>query len=182
MPALPLTPEQKEDAARLKNLFRAWQTQKRAQGESATQDSFGDLVGFGQSAVNQYLNGKIPLNPHAAAKFSKALSCQISDFSLSIAAVASEIGSSAAPIETDEAAAPPMDITDLSKLEVQLVLMFRELPNSAKDDVISLTNRLHNIAKPKRSAANPYPNAPLPAAGPTPQPKAKSKRIEGAEH
>jgi hypothetical protein len=42
-----------------------------------------------------------------------------------------------------------MDITELSKLEMQLVLMFRELHDQAKDEVISLTNQLHNSVMPE---------------------------------
>ncbi|KGG90979.1 peptidase S24 [Comamonas thiooxydans] len=182
MPALPLTPEQKADAARLKQLFQRWKADRRAQGLQSSQDTFSDQVGFGQSAVSQYLNGKIPLNPAAAAKFSKALGCQISDFSATIAAAASEIGEAVQLPGQEAGRAGGMDITELSKLEMQLVLMFRELHDQAKDEVISLTNQLHNSVMPARSAANPYPGVPAPKQKPAPAPKANRKKTESAEH
>lgn len=183
MPALPLTPEQKADAARLKQLFLGWKSAQREKGEPSSQDHFSDQVGFGQSAVSQYLNGRIPLNPAAAAKFSKALGCQISDFSESIAAAASEIGEAVMAGAQDSPRPSGMDITDLSKLEMQLVLMFRELSDSAKDEVIALTNQLHNTIKPSRSAANPYPGLPRPAHKPAPAPQATiEKKPENVEH
>ncbi|CAM4401228.1 hypothetical protein COAQ111491_21985 [Comamonas aquatilis] len=75
-----------------------------------------------------------------------------------------------------------MDMTELSKLEMQLVLMFRELPSQAKDEVISLTNQLRNSVKPARSAANPYPGIPAPKQKPAPAPRVSHKKTESAEH
>lgn len=73
MPAQPLTDEQLADAARLKAAFEAHQEKLRKVGLPATQDALADLLGFGQSALNQYLNGKIPLNPAALFKFCRML-------------------------------------------------------------------------------------------------------------
>ncbi|HDL7736081.1 TPA: helix-turn-helix transcriptional regulator [Yersinia enterocolitica] len=74
MPAKPLTPEQKADAERLMAIF------KKQKG--LTQAVLADELGFSnQSAVSQYLNGKIPLNVEASIKFADKLGCQISDFS-----------------------------------------------------------------------------------------------------
>lgn len=146
MPALPLTAEQKEDAARLKRLFLSWKEARKASGEPASQDAFSDLVGFGQSAVNQYLNGKIPLNAHAAAKFSKALGCQISDFSESVAAIASEIGDAVITSSDDVQPATRMSITELSKQEIHLVLTLRELDPVAREELVATANRLYQVA------------------------------------
>lgn len=166
MPALPLTAEQKEDAARLKGLFLSWKEARRASGEPASQDFFSDLVGFGQSAVSQYLNGKIPLNPHAAAKFSKALGCQISDFSETVASVAIEIGGAVAIQTDDEQKLARMDITELSRQEAQLVLTLRELPPSLQDELLLAASRLRqaaaqaltgNIRAPKPSKSSKQP-------------------------
>lgn len=64
---------QKEDAARLKDLFAK---SKKSQAE------FGDDHGIGtQGAVWQYLNAVIPLNLDAALKFADGLDVSISDFS-----------------------------------------------------------------------------------------------------
>ena len=151
MPALPLTLEQKEDAARLKKLFLTWKTGRKARGEPASQDAFSDLVGITQSAVSQYLNGAIPLNPAAAAKFSKVLGCQISEFSSAVASLASEIGEAATPM------AQRMDITELSRAEVQLVLTFRELSESARDQLAAFAGQLRQESAPRTLRAPPAP-------------------------
>lgn len=62
MPAKPLTPEQKDDASRLKEAFRAWQNAKRDAGAPVSQMEAAHRLGFGQSALSQYVNGQIPLN------------------------------------------------------------------------------------------------------------------------
>ncbi len=156
MPALPLTLEQKEDAARLKKLFLAWKTDRKARGEPASQDAFSDLVGITQSAVSQYLNGAIPLNPAAAAKFSKVLGCQISEFSTSVANLASEIGEAATPVTSSESP-PRMDITELSRAEAQLVLTFRELPESARDQLTDFAAQLRQDSVASTLRAPPAP-------------------------
>lgn len=62
-----------DDAARLRALFDA---------QSLTQEAFGERYGIGsQSLVWQYLNGYIPLNLHAAARFAVGLKCEVADFS-----------------------------------------------------------------------------------------------------
>lgn len=81
MPAQPLTPEQLEDAARLKKLFLSWQQQQRDAGAPVSQENAAEQLGFNQSALSQYLNGKIPLNVDAAAKFSTLLGSPIAEFS-----------------------------------------------------------------------------------------------------
>lgn len=168
MPALPLTSEQKDDAARLKRLFLSWKEARRASGEPASQDFFSDLVGFGQSAVSQYLNGKIPLNPHAAAKFSKALGCQISDFSESVASIASEIGEAVITQADGEQQIPRMNITELSRQEIQLVLTLRELSPSARDELIFAASQLHQSAPRPSSerSAGPVPKRPASTSKP----------------
>lgn len=182
MPALPLTPEQHADAARLKQLFLAWKVARKEKGEPASQDLFSDQVGFGQSAVSQYLNGKIPLNPAAAAKFSKALGCQISDFSASIAAEASEIGEAALQPSHDVTRSNNMDITELSKPEIQLVLMFRELPIAAQTELTRLASKLHGASKSAKAAAPPSPDLPLQKHKPVPAQKVPRKKHESTEY
>jgi transcriptional regulator with XRE-family HTH domain len=85
MPALPLTKEQLDDAARLKALFLTWQKGRREAGLPASQEALSEMLGFNQSAVSQYLNGKIPLNVDAATKFSALIEVPISEFSPSLA-------------------------------------------------------------------------------------------------
>lgn len=86
MPALPLTQEQLAEAARLKALFAAWQGAQRAAGLPSSQEAISDQLGFNQSALSQYLNGKIPLNVAAARKFATLIGASIGDFSPSLAA------------------------------------------------------------------------------------------------
>jgi hypothetical protein len=85
MPAQPLTPEQKADAARLRALFKKWQTKQRASGKKASQEAASEALDFGQSAFNQYLNGRIPLNPDAAIKIANLIDCRVEDFSQQLA-------------------------------------------------------------------------------------------------
>jgi len=68
LPAKDLTPEQKADARRLKAAFKAWQQYRKAQGLAYVQEVVTDGLGFGQSALSQYLNGYIPLNADALRK------------------------------------------------------------------------------------------------------------------
>lgn len=81
MPAKPLTPEQLEDAARLKAIFE----EKKKTQPSLTQAALADACGWNtQGTVSQYLNGKIPLNVTAAARLAMALGVQIAEFSPSL--------------------------------------------------------------------------------------------------
>src|SRR5437764_356058 len=93
MPAQPLTPEQLADAARLKHLFSTWQKGRREAKLPSSQEALSDLLGFNQSAVSQYLNGRIPLNVDAATKFASLLNCSIADFSPDLAAQAGRYSS-----------------------------------------------------------------------------------------
>lgn len=85
MPAKPLSADQLEDAQRLKKLFRAWQAARSARGEPFSQDWSSGELKFGQSAMNQYLNGKIPLNADAAIKFAGLIGAEVGDFSPTLA-------------------------------------------------------------------------------------------------
>jgi len=70
----PLTPEQEQEADRLKEIYRQRKAEARARGERLTQEDVAELCGWtGQSAVSQYLNGRIALNLDALLKLSKAL-------------------------------------------------------------------------------------------------------------
>jgi len=80
MPARSLTHEQKQDAERLKGIYDGRKKELRL-----SQELLADEFGFsGQSTVNQYLIGKIPLNVKTAVKFAEHLRCRVSDFSPSI--------------------------------------------------------------------------------------------------
>lgn len=85
MPAKPLTPEQLQDAARLKAAFHTWKNAKADRGEPISQHEVAERLGFSQPALSQYLNGKIPLNGPAVAKFAGLIDVRPEDISPAIA-------------------------------------------------------------------------------------------------
>ncbi|MFC6520103.1 helix-turn-helix transcriptional regulator [Undibacterium arcticum] len=85
MPANPLTPSQRAEAALLKSIFKEWQNRQRDSGNKVSQETASELLGFGQSALSQYLNGRIPLNLDAATKIAAMIECAVSDFSETLA-------------------------------------------------------------------------------------------------
>ena len=97
MPAKPLTDLQLTDAAALKTLFKTWQLRRKGEYLPFSQEWASEQMGFGQSAMNQYLNGKIPLNPEAASKFAVLMGVNIESFS---PAISEEIVALAEGIET----------------------------------------------------------------------------------
>lgn len=93
MPAKPLTSEQKEDAARLRALFKEWQHARKARGEPSSQMEAAAQLEFGQSALSQYLRGDIPLNITVVAKFVRLLNCRFEEISPALAEKATELAS-----------------------------------------------------------------------------------------
>jgi phage repressor protein C with HTH and peptisase S24 domain len=91
MPAQPLSPTQLAEAAQLKLLFQKWQQSRKDAGEPSSQEAAAALLGFGQSALAQYLNGKIPLNVDASLKFAHLLGVSFDAFSPSIANQATKV-------------------------------------------------------------------------------------------
>jgi transcriptional regulator with XRE-family HTH domain len=102
MPALPLTQEQLDDAARLKQLFAVWQRAQRDAGLPSSQEAISEQLGFNQSSLSQYLNGRIPLNIDAATKFANLIGKPVTEFS---AALAGQIGRYAGPAEPVDSSA-----------------------------------------------------------------------------
>ncbi|CAJ0895754.1 LexA repressor [Ralstonia mannitolilytica] len=86
MPAQPLTPEQKADAERLHARFKAWQQDQKDRKLPSSQAEAASRLEFGQSALSQYLQGRIPLNVKTLAKFCTLLGCEPEDISPSLAA------------------------------------------------------------------------------------------------
>lgn len=86
MPAQPLTPEQKADAERLHARFKAWQQDQKDRKLPSSQAEAASRLEFGQSALSQYLQGRIPLNVKTLAKFCSLLGCEPADISPSLAA------------------------------------------------------------------------------------------------
>lgn len=85
MPAKPLTELQKAESAKLRELFTKWQHDvAQRDGKKPSQLYAAEQLEITQGALNQYLNGKIPLNMDAALNFAKLLECEVLDFSESI--------------------------------------------------------------------------------------------------
>lgn len=102
MPSKKLTATQEADAKRLKTKFLAWQQARKERREPSSQEAATEALGFGQSALTQYLNGKIPLNFAAAAKFAALLGCRIEEFSPSLATQIADISSRASAVAHGE--------------------------------------------------------------------------------
>lgn len=112
-----VTDEHKAEAGRLAAIW--------AEKKPSSQAQFGEDFGIGnQSAVSQFLLAKTPLSLEAARGFATGLGCQISDFSPRLAAEAASMGSVAGSRE--------LDLTRLSRPELNLVQMFRALPPEGK--------------------------------------------------
>lgn len=103
MPAKPLTQEQLQDAERLKIAFN----RRKDSDASLTQEKLAFMCGWKtQGVVNQYLNGKIPLNLKALHKFALALNTPISEISPSLTSAVKELQQgnfiSASQLDTEE--------------------------------------------------------------------------------
>jgi len=86
MPAQPLSPAQKADAARLNAFYEEWKSSRKSQGLPASQEVAASLLGFStQSAVSQYVRGNIPLNVRALIKFAELFGRQPAEISPDLA-------------------------------------------------------------------------------------------------
>jgi len=139
MPAQPLSDEQLTEAALLKRHFKLWQAHRRAQNLDFSQEFASDCLGFNQSSVSQYLNGKIPLNPDAASKFAKLLGIPVKEFSPRLA---DQVMGYA---ELAVAPSTPKSIADLDKAEIQMVLMLRSMPQALRNDLMRTVDRSYSV-------------------------------------
>lgn len=85
-----LTPEQLEDAKRLKALYES-----KKKSLNVTQQQIADMLDITQGAVGHYLNGRNALNVAVASAFAHKLGVSISDFSASLAKEAAAYASTA---------------------------------------------------------------------------------------
>jgi phage repressor protein C with HTH and peptisase S24 domain len=123
MPATPLPPEEIALAAKLKQRFVAWQSKQKQESKPASQEAAAGLLGFNQSALNQYLNGKIPLNLEVAIKFAELLGCTVFDISPRLADQGAKY---AASLETSTAS-QAQNPTLMNSLRVRVA---EKLPNT----------------------------------------------------
>jgi hypothetical protein len=148
-----VTDEHRKEAVRLKSLWDA-------RDPKISQAEFGhDFKVGNQSAVGQFLRGDTPLSLNAAKGFADGLKCSIDAFSPRLAKIAKEAGSLTSPAPGDEA---PPDLTALNKAELQLIMLYRQLPATDQEDLMQHINHLYIDRNPARSSANPYPHMPRP--------------------
>lgn len=110
------------------------------------------LLGFGQSALSQYLNGRIPLNVEAAIKFSEMLGRPVMAFSASLADQVAKYAAVA-----DAQAAPSlgdaMGIACETAEEMKLLTMYRLAGDKERKIFNALANdisaRLSSLARNK---------------------------------
>lgn len=152
MPAKPLLPHERADSARLKLLFAEWQYARKQAGAPSSQEVAASLLGFGQSALNQYLNGKIPLNVEAAIKFAEMLDQPVSTFSPTLA---DQVSKYAAAAESRAEESPPdaMDMDSITRQEMKLIAMYRLASKQERQAYDGLTDsisiRISGLARDK---------------------------------
>ena len=137
-----VTEEHRQEAARLAAL---WDTRSHP-----SQAIFGEQYEIGsQSAVGQFLRGDTPLSLKAAAGFASGLGCKISDFSIRLAKQALTYADLSGLFQE------ALDLTQLSKIETQLVLSFRELSPTLRADMLQAIDKLRTEDIERDSAASP---------------------------
>jgi len=142
MPAKPLTPEQKNASKRLRHAFDDY---KRRSVDKISQESLADELGIGQSAVSQYLLGKIPLNKDAAVKFAGKFECRVSDFSFELQREIDELAKFASWSPQDE---NMLDLLDCYRL---LEEKYREMLLNIAKDLVSNTHD-ENVDKSRKKS------------------------------
>ena len=140
-----------------------------------SQAVFGEQHGIGsQSAVGQFLRGAPPLSLKAAAGFAEGLGCKIRDFSPRLAEQAIHFAGLAGANDS------PASIADLTKFEIQLILMVRSMTKESVDAISELAQKLY---KSSQHAIAPVASSPL---GTTAKPKsvksASKRHKETADH
>lgn len=114
MPSRPVTPQQKEDAARLKSLFDEWKARQRELGRDVRQEEIAHQLGLSQSALSQRLGGKMAINRDFAAKVAALIGKPVFEFSPRLAGEIEGLAKHA--IE-----APPDDeFADVRRLDVKV--------------------------------------------------------------
>jgi len=166
MPAQPLTVRQLGDANRLKDLFVAWQADRRKEKLPCSQDWCSEQLGFGQSALNQYLNGKIPLNADAASKFAALLGVDVGAFSPSIAEEIRKLSNSALAAHEEDAARSTRTVSEVVEDAVRISqydtggamghgVILKEQPGVIRSWTVSqewLQKNVHRITSPENLA------------------------------
>ncbi|MFM0738577.1 LexA family transcriptional regulator [Paraburkholderia xenovorans] len=121
------------DANRLRSLFENWQAERKSKGEPSSQTDAAHLLGFGQSALSQYLRGAIPLNIDVLAKFATLLGSSRDAISPELAAKIRALGD---PEHNNEASRHTLSNDSAASIEQRDHLIKRLLPDG-KGNVIA---------------------------------------------
>lgn len=142
MPAKPLSPEQIEDAKRLAALVNTYQAKLRDSGQPASQDDVAELFGFGQSAFNQYIRGKIPLNVNVLLRFSEVLQVDPMNISPALTLAQDELVGRWFVRSAAARQAAGLQPLHLSPGEIELISHCRQLPEDRRKQVEVLAENL----------------------------------------
>lgn len=153
MPAKPLTKEQHEDAARLRGAFQSWQQNRKQQRLEYSQDWAADSLGMGQSALSQYLLGRIPLNRDALSKICKLIGVGPEWISPKLAGEAHAHLQAFVPSVREPGANYRVDdLLPLKPGEPEMLAAFRLLDESRQQEAFSLVLRLAYLSEQDREA------------------------------
>lgn len=145
-----LTEEHREESRRLKAI---WAERK----ERISQAEFGQTYDIGsQAAVGHFLNGKAAISLKAARGFAKGLGCEIADFSPRLAGEAAALG------EVAGGNNQPLNFTQLSKDEMQLIMVYRSVPKLIQARLLADAEarlRLHQAEEERHAPAAGSPVA-----------------------
>lgn len=107
MPTRETTPEQQEDAKRLKVIYQQWVKDSPAGKPKRTQDDVAEALGKGQSTVAQTLNGRLALTVERAIRLANLFGCKVADFSPDLARSIGELPASPpSPASSGDKATP----------------------------------------------------------------------------
>lgn len=111
MPTRETTPEQQEDAKRLKAIYQQWVKDSPKDKPKRTQYDVAEALGKGQSTVAQTLNGKLALTVERAIRLANLFGCAVADFSPDLARLIGE-----PPSESPLATTPSTGATTTTKI------------------------------------------------------------------
>lgn len=122
MPSRPVTPEQKEDAARLKALFDEWKASQRSLGRDVRQEEVAHRLGLSQSALSQRLGGKMAINRDFAAKIAELIGKPVFDFSPRLSGEIEGLAKHAVEAPADD------EFADVRRLDVKVAAGHGSVP------------------------------------------------------
>ncbi len=159
MPTRPTTPEQQEDARRLKAIYEKWVEASPAGLPKRTQDDVAEAIERGQSTVTQTLNGKLALNADRASKLAALFGCAVVDFSPTLAAeitaqfVASNERRANPAADTAAVASDSVTVMSVGQVAQQLAEVLSDAPQHDRDEIGAMLRTMVSVGPDVRRAA-----------------------------